>query len=388
VGEPQYALKDLLALDERVEAHLDGLRVAGQVGWELCKANLANAGAGEVFALAVLAFEEGDLRRMRDALNTGCAAPEWLAGLISALGWLDYGRIARWIGRLLGAKSPLHRTVGIAACAIHREDPGPALALAVEDPDPTLRGRALRAAGEIKRWDLRAAVSAHLDDDDERCRFWSAWSATLLGERYGIAALADLVRQGSPFSERALQLVLRAMAVTEARSLVNSMAKDPRLSRLAVLGAGIVGDPLSVAWLIKKMESPQWARLAGEAFTMITGVDLAYHGLSIDPPTEADARKDADDIVPLSYESNLRWPSPVLVEHWWAEHGEEFAPGARYLGGKPVSVAQAIEVLVHGKQRLRAAAALDLALLVPERTVFEVRARGTMQERELVAWTS
>src|SRR6266545_7759308 len=55
IGEPHYALKDLAALDDRVEAHLDGLRIAGAGGWEICKANLVNEGAGEVFAVAGLA---------------------------------------------------------------------------------------------------------------------------------------------------------------------------------------------------------------------------------------------------------------------------------------------------------------------------------------------
>src|SRR5512145_562956 len=55
VGEPHYAPKDLARLDERVEAHLDGLRVAGPIGWEFCKGNLAHEGPGEVFALSVFA---------------------------------------------------------------------------------------------------------------------------------------------------------------------------------------------------------------------------------------------------------------------------------------------------------------------------------------------
>lgn len=54
--QPHYALKDLAKLDERVEAHLDGLRVAGEPGWELCLAALDNEEAGEVFAASVMAF--------------------------------------------------------------------------------------------------------------------------------------------------------------------------------------------------------------------------------------------------------------------------------------------------------------------------------------------
>jgi hypothetical protein len=56
VHAPHYNLKDLIRLDERVETHLDGLRVAEDAGWELCKAT-AGEGPGSVFTAAVVALE-------------------------------------------------------------------------------------------------------------------------------------------------------------------------------------------------------------------------------------------------------------------------------------------------------------------------------------------
>src|SRR5258705_12650798 len=67
IGEPHYSLGDLSRLDGRVEAHLAGLRAAGDAGWRNCRTALADPGAGEVFALSVLAFGAGNRDRMGDA---------------------------------------------------------------------------------------------------------------------------------------------------------------------------------------------------------------------------------------------------------------------------------------------------------------------------------
>ncbi len=90
VSAPHYSLKDLAKLDDRVEAHLDGLRVAGEPGWELCKAALGNEENGEVFAASVMAFESSVELRVQAILDAVTAKPELVDGVISALGWLTF----------------------------------------------------------------------------------------------------------------------------------------------------------------------------------------------------------------------------------------------------------------------------------------------------------
>lgn len=390
VAEPHYALKDLVVLDQRVEAHLDGLRVAGDAGWRCCKANLENIGAGEVFALSVVVFGGKDRERMTEALHAACTSQKFAAGLISAFGWLDFDVAAPWIDRLLDAKAPMHRAIGIRASAIHRRDPGPALVEAVAASDAGLCVAALRAVGELKRKDLTGHVQARLRDADGAVAFWAAWALAMNGEPQGVTALSRWFEDPGPVGFRALQLGLRAMSLDEGRGWISASAKTPAKLRQAVIATGILGDPTSIPWLIRKMESPDLARLAGEAFSMITGVDLTYHDLDQDAPgsAEVDDAEDIEQVLDLDYESNLPWPAPERIDGWWAEHQHAFTPGVRHLAAKPINRQSAVEVLVSGKQRQRIAAALELTLLAPESPFFEVRAVGRSQERELAAWTS
>jgi len=389
VGEPHYSLLDLAALDERVEAHVDGLTVSRDVGWKFCKRDLSYEGPGEVFAAATLAFRMGDRDWMLEALNSGCASTQTEPGLVSALGWLDWMTVSRWISRLLEAKSPVHRSIGVAASAIHRIDPGEALSLAVNHAQPALRARALRAVGELKRHDLLNQVRDHINDEDDACRFWAAWSLTLNGDRSGLGTLTGWFERDDGFTQRALQLSLRALHLDQSRQWISSLAMKPKQTRLAVIGSGIVGDPASVPWLIRRMELPEFARLAGEAFTMITGVDLSYHDLDQDPPaSESTDDASIEEVLDLNYESNLRWPSSDRVSQWWAKNSHSFSSGTRYLAGKPITAQSALEVLATGKQRQRAGAALELGLIYPDRSLFEVRAPGNRQQKELAAWTS
>jgi uncharacterized protein (TIGR02270 family) len=390
VGEPHYSLDDLAVLDERVEAQLAGLQVAGDVGWTFCRDNLnANAGPGEVFTLAVLAFSGGDRARMLEALQAGCAAPALTPGLIAALGWLDDDGVSPWVTKLLDARLAQHRVVGLAACAINRRDPGAVLSAALEDADVSLRARALRAVGELRRYDLTHHLRSHVHDDDAASCFWAAWSLALNGHREGVALLASWVDRGAPWAERALHVALRAMPLDESRDWISGMVRDPKLTRLAILGTAIVGDPVAIPWLIRRMEDEPLAKLAGEAFSMITGADLAYDDLEQDDPraVNEDEETSVDMVLALDYDSNLPYPAARLVAAWWDKNHQRFSNGTRYLAGDAIGRESLRRVLSRGNQRQRAAAALELALIERDRPLFEVRARAAVQRHQLSAWS-
>jgi uncharacterized protein (TIGR02270 family) len=386
VGEPHYSLKDLAQLDNRVEAHLDGLRIAGDAGWDVCAAALEADEPGEVFAAAVLAFYSGDGQRIDAVINAGCTSRENFRALVAATGWLEYPTIEPIINHLLSANAVLYRRIGIAAHAIHRHDPGEALTVAVTDPDPQLRARALRAAGELRRYDLLGALRENFQSDDEACRFWSAWSAVLLGEHGAVRPLMAFVNFATRYREPALRLVLRVQNGPEAQNWLKGLLQDKAQQRYVLMGCGITGDPVYIPTLIKQMAVPELARVAGEAFSLITGVDLAYQDLEGEWPEGFEAgptENPEDEDVDLDPDEDLPWPEQALVQQWWSDNKGRFQSGQRYLLGEPVSIVQCNTVLQTGFQRQRIAAALELALLQPDQPLFETRAPGFRQQRLL-----
>ncbi|MCD4762527.1 MAG: TIGR02270 family protein [Desulfobacterales bacterium] len=387
VQAPHYSLNDLADLDERVEAHIDGLRVAGDAGWSICVNALEQEEPGEVFAAAFLAFESGQDQRIKMVLEAAATDPELSRGLISALGWLRFDQVKEHVDQLLRSLTSELRRIGIAASAVHRQDPGPALVDALNDENTFLKARAIRAAGELGRIDLLPMLKNQLAAENKDCQFWAGWSAVLLGDRgEALEFLKTFATSESPFRESALNLTLRVMDNTSAQNWLKEMFQQPDWLRYTVIGAGVARNPVRIPWIIEHMEVPELSRVAGEAFTMITGVDLAYEDLEGEWPEGFEAgptEEPEDEDVEMDTDEDLPWPEPKLIAEWWAKNKAAFRNGTRYLLGQPLSPEHLHKVLRIGFQRQRAAAALELAILQPGQPLFEVRAPGFRQKQIL-----
>ncbi|NPV03527.1 MAG: TIGR02270 family protein [Syntrophaceae bacterium] len=382
---PLYDLAGLLELDNRLEAHVDALRLEAPASGGLCRKTLEEGRAEECFPAAVLAFETADQDLISSTVEKASAEPGASGAVVGALGWLPSERSRPHIQRLLASGHPLERLIGIAASTLQRRDPGHFLDDALYDGDARLRACALRAVGELGgRADrmLPARLRDHFTDADDRCRFWAARSAALLGDADAAGILKAFVKPDSPFQEEALQMAMRLMDAPAARAWQAELAAAPATRRLAVIGAGIAGDPALVPWLIGRMGDPSLARAAGEAVSAITGVDIAREGLEgkkpegfktgpSDDPMDGDVALDPDDGLP--------WPDADKMAVWWEKRQGQFPPGLRHLAGRPLSAGCLTHVLRAGRQPQRAAAALELAILKPGRPLFDVCAPAFRQ---------
>lgn len=382
IGLPQYRLRHLARLDERVCAHLAGLQVAGEDGWRLALDTLASGDAGALFAVTYLAFADGDRERMRHALMLAFAAPEQTAAFLDALAWLPTAGLRDAMAAL--EQSPVARYRYVACCTfgawrdLPDADPAsdPFLRLA-GDADPAVRARALQAAGELKLYGLQAVLNSAGRDPDAYCRFRSACALALMGQAGAAEQAFELGAHHPLLARESVDVALRCGNPDWARQTIRRLAADPAGRRLAILASGAFGDPATVPWLIECTADPSCAAVAGEAIATITGVDLEYLDLDGElPPDAPDAHLD---------DAHLPWPDSVRLKSWWAGRAGGFTSGVRYLAGRPVSTPNLRQVLRDGYQRMRASAAIELARIDRAAALFPVSARADWQLRRLAA---
>jgi uncharacterized protein (TIGR02270 family) len=341
-----------------------------------------------MFACCVLAIETGNPERVVSILSSPAGeAYDALQHAIAALCWAARREATECVDWLRQVDVPQLRAIAIAAMGARRADPGALLEAALADPSPLLRARAYRTTGELGRTDLTAPISSGFKDDDPECRFWSAWAAARMGAAEPLDVLADIAWEGGPRAEQALDLLMRRLEVARANAWLRDLAGLPERRRSVIRATGVIGDPIYIPWLIERMNEPAATRLAGEAFSMITGVDLAYRDLDVRPPTDVQSGPNddpKDENVALDEDDRLPWPDPAKVGDLWTKNKARFSVGTAYFLGKPKASADWLEALSDAFQRQRRAAALELAIRQPNWAMFEVRARGRMQ-RQLLA---
>jgi uncharacterized protein (TIGR02270 family) len=386
VRAPHYTLASLGDLDDRVEAHIDGLRVAGDVGWKVALAGIGEEEAGGMFMASTLAISSGDVHKLAKLLDMAVEDPARLRELVSALGWAPWEVIGPLMPGFFGASNPpvLWR-IGLAACAAHRRDPGPLLEQAIYAEDPALRARALRTAGELVRTDVAREVKAELGSTDDGCRFWAAWATAILGDPKAVDALWPFAASVGERSPRAVEVAMRRLDPPAAVGWIKAIGERPGGMRLACIGAASLGEVSVVSGLLAQARQPALARIAAEGIRRVTGIAVrgplagkAPEGFQAGP---SDDPKDED--VAMDPDEHLPWPNVGALEARCREAMASMQRRTRYLGGRPITPEWAASVLREGTQTDRAAAALELVIQTKAGPLFEVRAPGRRQRAAL-----
>jgi uncharacterized protein (TIGR02270 family) len=384
---PHVTLSDLRRVDDRLAAHLRGLSLAGEQAWSFCESALTEPTRGSMFTAAVQAIEQRRNDWLERLFARARDAPAGRGGLTSAFGWLEPEHLQGIVATLLRSEVPFRHLIGLGACAMHRVDPGLRRDRWLQDPDPAVRARALRASGELGSHELSLECEKAIADEHPDCRVWAAWSAVMLGNR-GVAleALTHVFANPGAHRSRAIGLMMQASSPDVAHIRLQELGRIPENIRWLLLGSGMNGDPAYVSWQIGNMSNEKTSRLAGEAFSLITGADLVALRLDSPRPPNIDSgpSDDPDDPnVEMDPDDGLPWPDPERIHDWWSGNSQRFEPGTRYFLGAPVTREHCIHVLKNGYQRQRILAAHYLCLLDPGTPLFNTSAPAWRQQRLL-----
>jgi len=382
IEQPHYHAHDIHHLEHRIEARLDGLMTALEPGWAACEEALEFQEPGEVFAAMVTAMRSHDSEKIKTAVDTGLENALATPGLISAMGWLPDELATPWTDRFLNGKDMAHKYLGLATCSVRRQNPGERLTQILQRDDcrqdEKLYCRALRLIGELRRQDCMPALQQAMSDDNDNIRFWATWSAVLLGHRANAHPLQAFVFKSGSHQSQAIQLAFRILPVNQAQEWINQLLTDKSQIRTVIKAIGVLGDPHAINWLIDTMKDPALAKLAGESFTTITGVDLKTHRLEQDAPDNPIAPGDDNtdnDSVELDDDENLLTPDAEKVATLWSQQSPHYIAGHRYFMGQPIGAKHLKTILADGTQRQRHAAALELALSESDTPLPNTRAR-------------
>jgi uncharacterized protein (TIGR02270 family) len=386
--QPSYFRSDLGELERRIDAQLDGLMTAPDDAWEICEEALELQQPGEVFAASVLAFRSLDINKIQRAVEGGLAGPLGFKGLTSALAWLPDRLCHSWIKKFLTSKDLNHKYLAMAACSLRREDPREYLTAILQRDDCLehipLHARSLRLIGELKRRDLSSVLPQAMESDHPDIIFWSTWSAVMLGDRSTVVRLHPFTQTANPYQVRAIEIAFRSLPIEDARRWIGQLAALPQQTRNVIKATAALGDPHAITWLVAQMRIPNHSRLAGEAFTLITGINLEEHKLALTELPNLDDQlpndDPEDDNVAMNEDDRLPFPDVDKIAAVWQKYQQRFVAGQRYIMGKHPSSDHLTDIFNNGNQRQRKAAALELALLVPQQFLLNYAAKGLTDE--------
>lgn len=360
---PHYGRADLTRLDERVEANLEGLRIAGDDGARAANA-LPLESAGAAFTRTVLALSRRDAKAFAKVLDAIEAEEVLSEGVVGALGWVSLDTSA-WARRVLVHSScpPILRRFALAAHVEHRADPGPLLGDAIRSTSAPLRAVAIEGAGVLGRVDLLPELRDDIENAEPIVRRAACIAASLLDGESAYDAVWSFADADTPRGRLALAIAIARHTARRTREHLMECARDPARVRVAVAGAGVDGAPEWIPFLLERLADPALARLAGEALHRITGTPVEGP-LRGDRPSDAPPVGPTDDPghpdVATDPDVARPWPNVAAMRAAHAKFAsDERRAGTRLVLGQPSGPAAWVLALARGSQRVRADVAVE-----------------------------
>jgi uncharacterized protein (TIGR02270 family) len=376
---PNYNLLETVELEERMLAHLDGLLEGGAPSVEmLLKPALDSKESIRVSAasFALLAGGAVGWETVLAKLQTDPTSQH--AAIQRALELSENQQLSDWLLPLLKTADPALQATALEALVFRGEAPSELPRSILVSDEPRLKMALLSGGAPLpvnirRELALQSLASPHAGVRD------AALEAGLLcGLRISWNACRQIVESGHPDSREAMILLALGGEEKDAMLLVEHLER-PELRAQALWALGISGQLLSAEACLEYMSDAELGPLAGEAFSVITGLQL--QGPYVLPAETHDQEEpvpleeeNLDDNLDPRPEDFLPRPNALAIADWWKKNQGSFQRRIRYLNGRPCDAEALLEALRHGPMRRRHVVARELAIRTRGSCLVPVRA--------------
>jgi len=373
---PIFRRMDLADLDIRLESYLACFQLNPH-DRKLLLARINPHDWGSVFIMALIALHANDAEAFDNAI-AALIQEQQTKELSNALCRVDYIIAKPFLDGLLVHENPLARIAAITAMGILTLKIENRLLHQLLNDTPSVIAATLKVVGTNKLFAMKDTVSDLLAHENQTVRFQAAYAGNLLGLPAAVSVLKSFCFEETPYLRAALCLLYHIVDESDITDSLMQIQKSTFSPRIKAHNIAMAGLPKMIPILIEWMQDPEYAPVAGEAFSFITGADIEEDDLSIinielcESQEAPLAVKRKMDRWTEGYEEDLPWPDPELVTIWWQTHQHQFQRDTRYLAGKTLDDENLQTILDEGTQPQRIAASLILAVRHPEITVKDV----------------
>ncbi|MCH9681519.1 MAG: hypothetical protein K0V04_08805, partial [Deltaproteobacteria bacterium] len=404
MDSPRLRLSDVARGPERrLFAHVHGLRVGGDEVFERVLMPLLDApNRADPDRLSVAVM----VALLQGKRNTALAPVLWDWGptvreaTVRACRAVADPVVDRWACEVLTKGASPDQVTSLLELVATRRVPSRPLLSALHGDKAALLCAASRAARRPTQALHAGAIDHLLDHDDADVRDEALVTSLCLGSPLGQRWCRQLARSQEYCTPQVLELLALAGGPADHETVVDALRwKDRRPAAIRALG--LSGNVEVVEPLLGLLEGDggdddSTARLAGEALSLITGIDLDDPALQDDSPSVG-IEQEAADALPSLWDDDLEAnlvpgperelprPAPAAVRTWWGHNRGRFSTQRRYLAGVDRYPHGVLHQLEKGRMRHRHALALSLELRTGGRRQIATRARTDMQRTQLDA---
>jgi uncharacterized protein (TIGR02270 family) len=389
----------VVLFNERLEAHLEGLAIAGAEGIDLAFAELDRwRKPGETFVCTWLAgFQDDEAALNRLSAHLVQQPDALLRGAISAIARLPEASAQELINRWSNndAIPPLQvaalRAVALRgiSCACALDQP---LTTYIQSTDPFVRASACRVLARSGEETSQSLLHEALNDEERVVRAEAAMAligTTHFGKAssvlwHCVTAQVEIHRDATGWyrmqAQRRLTRYLRYLAWLAPLGYENLPVLFDYLPVQASLTFALYhGDLAYLPRIIEAMRSPETEHYAGWVWQTLTGIDLEANGLILEEPNSE------PNLEPLSgssfdLDTGLPMPDIKAIE----TYPIQVQSGIRTLLGRTLTPVSALELLSSAPQAIRAIAAHCLRQSQPA-VVPNIRADAPTQQLQIDA---